>query len=110
MPPRNLSRAAAALGRRGGAARSKAKTEASRRNGAKGGRPVLTVSVGAPGAQVEVHADAALVGFTAGGRPALRALTPAAARWLKRHGFTNARRELRETINPPAGWNGRCWA
>lgn len=34
-----LSKAAAALGRKGGKSRSKAKKEASRENGKKGGRP-----------------------------------------------------------------------
>jgi hypothetical protein len=103
---RTLSRAAAALGRKGGAARSKAKAAASRRNGAQGGRPVKTRWIGS----VEVHAQTELVGCTSAGRPALLATTPAAARWLKRHGFTHARHELRNTINPPTGWNGRCWA
>jgi hypothetical protein len=111
MPSRRLSSAAAALGRKGGAARSKAKAEAARRNGAQGGRPVRLQRIAlAQGPWLDVHTDAALVGVTAAGRPALLARTPAAARWLKRHGFTSARHELRNTINPPAGWNGRCWA
>lgn len=37
----DISKAAAALGRKGGAARSEAKTAAVRANGAKGGRPSL---------------------------------------------------------------------
>jgi len=39
MTTNDISNAAAALGRKGGSARTKAKTEAARSNGAKGGRP-----------------------------------------------------------------------
>lgn len=99
----NVSNAAAELGRRGGSRTSPAKAAASRMNGARGGRPVRTHIVG----DVEVHADAVLIGYTAGGRVALTARTASAARWLKRHGFVYAGWEL---TDPPEGWNGRCWA
>lgn len=42
----NTSRAAAALGRKGGRAKSEAKSAASRANGAKGGRPTTEFHVG----------------------------------------------------------------
>ena len=81
-----ISKAAAELGRKGGAVRSEAKAAAVRANGALGGRPVKLHTV----AGLEVHADAALAERIEG-RPAFRAATPAAARWLSRHGFEHAR-------------------
>lgn len=105
------SRAAAALGRRGGRARSEAKAAAARANGARGGRPVKTITVGAGGGRtIEIHADAVWIGYTVQSKVALVARTPAAARWLKRRGYEYARWTLAEVYDPPEGWHGRCWA
>lgn len=86
MSKSKISKAAAELGRKGGAVRSKAKAAAGRRNGLLGGRPVTLHTV----AGIEVHADVTLA-ERIDGRPAFRAASPAAARWLARHGFEHAR-------------------
>jgi hypothetical protein len=84
MPRRSkISLAAAALGRKGGSVRSKAKADAVRANGALGGRPTKLRTI----AGVDVHAGAQLAGTLADGRPAFVASSPTAARWLARHGF-----------------------
>lgn len=82
MARSKLSEAAAALGRKGGAVRSEAKTAAVRANGKLGGRPVKLHEVGGE----TVHADVDAAGKV-GSLQAFRARTPAAARWLARHGF-----------------------
>lgn len=100
---------AAALGRAGGRAKSESKTAAARANGAKGGRPVKTITVGAgPGAEWTVHVDAGHVGYTASGQPAFAARTSAAAQWLRRHGYQYGTWELREVFRELP--TGRCWA
>lgn len=104
----SVRQAAATLGKRGGSVRSEAKADAARANGKRGGRPVKTITVGAQGdGRVTVHADASLVGYTASSQPAFVARTPAAARWLKRHGYTygdHALVELHEELP-----TGKCW-
>jgi hypothetical protein len=91
--------AAVSLGRRGGKAKSTAKAAASRANGTRGGRPVRTVSVGVRGeGKVEMHVDVELVGYTVQSKPAWRAKTPAAARWLKRRGYEYAKWQLAEVF------------
>lgn len=84
------SRAASILGRLGGSARSDAKTASSRANGSLGGRPVKLRTI----AGITVHADCERAGtIEAGwhkGKPAFKALTPAASRWLRRHGFVRS--------------------
>ncbi len=90
MGKSKLSKAAAELGRKGGAVRSEAKAAAVRANGALGGRPVKLRMI----AGVEVHADAKHVG-TEHGRPAFQPQTAAAARWLERHGFERVRPDER---------------
>lgn len=78
-----ISRAAAALGAKGGSARTEAQSAARRKNGTAGGRPVELRTI----AGVEVHAGAELAGKLADGRPAFVASSPTAARWLARHGY-----------------------
>lgn len=106
-----ISDAARELGRRGRAALTDAQAQASRENGRRGGRPVRTITVGAwSTGRAVVHEGARHVGYTIDGRVALVAATPAARRWLKRHGYEYAQWNLREVFDPPEGWNGRCWA
>lgn len=97
------SAAAAALGR----STSEAKRAAARANGRKGGRRTTLITVGT-GTEVEVHAEAEWIGYTVAGQPAFRARTPAAGRWLKRHGYEHAAWFLREVFETIP--NGRCWA
>ncbi len=85
MPRSKISKAAAELGRKGGSVRSEAKAAAVRANGKLGGRPVRLHEV----AGEAIHAEAQAAGRIEG-RPAFRALTPSAARWLARHGFEHA--------------------
>ena len=104
---RPKDKAAVSLGRRGGTARSTAKTKAARSNGAKGGRPVKTIDVGLRGlGSVTVHHDAVLVGYTVRNDPAFRAASPAAARWLKRHGYERSVWRLSEIFEEVE----YCWA
>lgn len=77
---KEIGKAAAALGARGGKAKTDAKKRASAKNGKLGGRPVRTLDVDG----VEVHADAEPIGG------AFRARTPAAAQWLRRHGYVSS--------------------
>ncbi|GAC1455466.1 MAG: hypothetical protein PVSMB1_04980 [Gemmatimonadaceae bacterium] len=106
---RRKNPAAVALGRRGGKAKSDAKTTASRSNGKRGGRPTRLVQVGAAGAgEVEVHADAEHVGYTVIGECAFLARTPAAAQWLRRHGYRYKAWKMREVLNTIP--TGKCWA
>ncbi len=78
-----ISTAAAALGRKGGSARTEAQNAARRANGLAGGRPVKLRTL----AGVEVHVGADLAGHLKDGRPAFVATSPTAARWLARHGY-----------------------
>jgi hypothetical protein len=86
-----ISAAAAALGRKGGAANTDAQNAARRANGEHGGRPTKLRTL----AGVEVHAGAALAGKLTDGRPAFVATSPTAARWLARNGYTWAVRTLK---------------
>src|SRR5258707_605496 len=106
---RRKNPAAVALGRRGGNAKSEAKAEASRENGKRGGRPTKLMKVGAFGAgEIEVHADAELIGYTQLGAAAFIARTPTAARWLSRHGYKYAAWKMREVLDSIP--TGKCWA
>mgnify|MGYP006921320101 FL=1 len=97
--PSALSTAAATLGRRGGAARTPAKSAAARANGSRGGRPSIGRGVTAQGRLVAVyagtvHADGSLdwdrVTVTA-----RRSATAAGARLAaKRDGYTLRRAGL----------------
>lgn len=78
---RQISKAAAALGARGGKANTDAQRRARAANGRLGGRPVRTRNVGG----TTIHADAEAVGDGS-----FRARTEAAARWLKRHGYVSS--------------------
>jgi hypothetical protein len=78
---KEISNAAKALGARGGKANTDAQKRARAENGKLGGRPVATHKVGG----VVVHIDAEHIGDGA-----FRAHTEAAARWLKRHGYTSS--------------------
>ncbi|HEY3803903.1 MAG TPA: hypothetical protein VGL61_14910 [Kofleriaceae bacterium] len=81
MNQKQASKAASALGTRGGKANTAAQKRARAANGKLGGRPVRTRRIEG----VEVHADAVPVGDGA-----FRARTPAAARWLERHGYVSS--------------------
>lgn len=81
MTSKAISDAAAALGKRGGSANTEAQRRARAENGKLGGRPVITHKVGG----VVVHVDAQHIGDGA-----FRARTEAAARWLKRHGYSSS--------------------
>lgn len=78
---KSLSKAAAALGALGGKRNTDAQKRARAANGKLGGRPVSTRKVGG----VVVHADALPIGDGT-----FRARTEAAARWLKRHGYSSS--------------------
>lgn len=109
--PDAQTRAAAELGRLGGSSRSSAKTEAARANGARGGRPLETTSVRTQdGSEVVVHAETMAIGHTSSGEPALIPTSKRATAWLRRHGFARARWELAPDAEPPADWDGSCWA
>jgi hypothetical protein len=89
---KQASKAAAALGARGGKANTDAQKRARAANGKLGGRPVNMHKAGG----VDVHVDAVHIGDGA-----FRASTPAAARWLKRHGYVSSWPET------PVAWRKR---
>lgn len=93
MTRSKISKAAAELGRKGGKARSERKAAAVRVNGKAGGRPVRLHTI----AGETIHADVQVAERFAG-RPAFRARTAAASRWLERHGFKRARPGERPVI------------
>lgn len=120
--------AAVALGRKGGAAGTKAQNVARRANGRLGGRPLkmkvikfklgtlaenmmgmgLSAKLPAEVGQIEVHPDVILVGHVSLSRPALLHTSPAAYRWLKRHGYRYASWNLIESFEDLP--QGRCWS
>jgi hypothetical protein len=79
---RRASKAAALLGRRGRAVNSAAQQDAARANGARGGRPVQTREI----LGVVAHGETTAVSLPSPAW-AVEPTTPAAARWLKRHGW-----------------------
>lgn len=70
--------------RKGGLAKSDAKTKAVRENGKRAALKIL--------AGIEVHHEAELAA-TVNGRPTFIGATPAAHKWLRRNGMTIARRQ-----------------
>ena len=101
------SRAAATLGALGGSSRTAAQTEARRRNGKNGGRPVRLHTVGG----VVVHHEAVLAGWCGecgDDRPALLATTPAAAQWLRRRGWRRDEWALTRVVEPYVV-GGKSW-
>lgn len=81
MDRKTISKAAAALGARGGKANTEAQNKARAVNGKLGGRPVSTHKVGG----VVVHADVYSIGDGL-----FRARTEAASQWLRRHGYVSS--------------------
>lgn len=93
MPAKRKNPHAVALGKR----KSPAKAEASRANGAKGGRPVQTITL----AGYVVHHEVELLSArTADGLPIYTAgdIQGTAAQWMRRHGFRLGRWPLEGVV------------
>lgn len=61
MNPTEISKAAAAMGRKGGLAKTDAKTDAARANGAAGGRP--SIDIGPMLAMISAEGDLCVSGY-----------------------------------------------